>query len=189
MRNQKRTAPIVAAAVMTFVVSTLVLPTAASRTFGLADTAQADTTQPEVEPAPPTNQTYTGAKECASCHFKQFMSWKKTKHSKTFELLPAKYQKDPACLKCHATGFGKPTGFKDMVSTPALAGNTCEMCHGPGSEHSAVCKKYGKKKLSAAEEKLARDTIWKMIPRNICVECHKMQGHGEPATPKELLGK
>ena len=142
----------------------------------------------DVEPAPPEGQTYTGSKECASCHFKQFMSWKKTKHAGAFKLLPAKYRKDATCLKCHTTGFGEPSGFKDIESTPALAGNSCEMCHGPGSKHSEICKGLDKK-LDAAQEKLARDSIWKMIPENICVSCHQAMAHGESATPKELRGK
>ena len=143
----------------------------------------------KVEPAPPENQTYTGAKECASCHFKQFLSWKKTKHADALKLLPEKYQKDAECLKCHTTGFGTPTGFKDIETTPALVGNSCEVCHGPGSKHAEICKAFGKQKLDTAQEKSARDSIWKIIPSNICVECHLTKAHKESATPKELRSK
>lgn len=143
----------------------------------------------EAEPAPPAGQTYIGAKECASCHFKQFMAWKKTKHADSLKLLPAKYQADPTCLKCHTTGYGEKSGFKDLKSTPALAGNSCENCHGPGSKHGEICKAFGKQKLDAAQDKAARDSIWMMIPKNICVECHLTKGHKESATPKELRSK
>ncbi len=139
------------------------------------------------EPAPPAGQTYTGSKKCASCHFAQFMLWKKGKHSKTFDLLPAKYQKDPKCLDCHSTGFGEATGFKDITSTPSLAGNTCENCHGPGSKHEEVCKPFAKlKKLTAVQEKAARDSIWLLLPGNVCVKCHVTKAHKESETPKEL---
>lgn len=138
------------------------------------------------EPAPPTGQTYIGAKDCASCHFKQFMSWKKTKHSKTFDLLTAKYETDVTCLKCHTTGYGEATGFKDKVTTASLAGTTCESCHGPGSKHAEVCKAFGKEKLNAEQEKQARDSIWSMLPTNVCVQCHKVQGHGESTTPADM---
>lgn len=141
------------------------------------------------EPAPPEGQTYTGSKKCASCHFEQFTFWKKTKHAVAFEALTAKYQKDPTCLKCHTTGYGQPTGFKDMATTPALAGNTCENCHGPGSKHEEMCTGYANKKLTPEEEKIAKDSIWLMLPKNVCVECHVVIGHKPNPTPPELQPK
>jgi hypothetical protein len=133
------------------------------------------------EPAPPAGQTYTGFKKCSACHFKQYMAWKKTKHGKeAWESVPEKYRADPECVKCHATGFGQATGFKDAASTPTLVGTTCEACHGPGSKHEEICKKYeNKKKLDPAEEKEARDSIYKVLPQNVCVSCHLVQGHKE----------
>jgi len=126
---------------------------------------------------PPADQDYTGSKRCASCHFEQFMAWKKTKHAEAFKNMPDKYKTDPACLKCHTTGYGQPSGFKDLASTPNLAGNTCETCHGPGSEHEKISQKYAKKKLTAAEEKEVRDSIWLILPTNICIECHVTKAH------------
>ncbi len=144
--------------------------------------------QQAAEPAPPEGQTYTGVKDCASCHFKQYLAWKKTGHSKSFDLLPQQYQANPACLKCHTTGFGEPTGYKGPTDVN-LQGTTCEVCHGPGSNHSEVCKGFGKEKLTPEQERIARDTIWLMIPKNVCVECHAVQGHGESQTPPELRTK
>ncbi|MGO8690965.1 MAG: cytochrome c family protein [Thermoguttaceae bacterium] len=141
--------------------------------------------QPPPEPvtavSPPADQTYTGAKQCASCHFKQFMSWKKTKHAKeAFQSLPAKYQADPECVKCHATGSGAASGFKDAATTPNLAGTTCEACHGPGSKHEAIAKQFAnKKKLDPEEEKSVRGSIYKVLPQNVCMRCHVSQTHGE----------
>jgi hypothetical protein len=133
------------------------------------------------EPAAPAGQTYIGSKACSACHFKQYTSWKKTKHAKeAWESVPAKYQADPECLKCHATGYGQPSGFKDAKSTPTLVGTTCEACHGPGSEHEKTCKPFlNKKTLSPEEEKTARDSIYKVLPKNVCVACHQVQGHVE----------
>jgi hypothetical protein len=135
----------------------------------------------EPEPAPPEGQTYTGAKRCSACHFKQYMTWKKTKHAtEAFTGMAKNYQVDPKCLICHATGFGQPTGFTDAVKTPALAGVTCEACHGPGSEHEKVCQQYANvKQLSPEQNKAARDSIWKVMPGNICSRCHVAQSHGE----------
>jgi hypothetical protein len=133
------------------------------------------------EPAPPAGQTYTGVKQCSACHFKEYLAWKKTKHAKeAWESVPAKYQADPNCINCHATGYGQPTGFKDEPSTPNLKGTTCEACHGPGSEHEKLCKPFlNVKKLSPEQEKVAKDSIYKILPGNVCQRCHITQGHKE----------
>ena len=60
---------------------------------------------------PPAGQTFVGTKECAACHFEQFMQWRGTPHAKAFEVLPEKYRTDGTCLKCHTTGHGEATGF------------------------------------------------------------------------------
>ncbi len=140
------------------------------------------------EPAPPEGQTYTGVKACSSCHFKQYMSWKKTKHyTDSYAKVPKKYKTDATCLPCHSTGYGQPSGFKDEATTPNLTGTTCEACHGPGSEHEKVCKAYAnKKKLAPDEEKKARDSIYMIVPGNVCERCHATQGHKEhPKYEKE----
>lgn len=140
------------------------------------------------DPAPPEGQTYTGAKKCSSCHFKQYTAWKKSKHATdAWDKLPEKYQADPECINCHATGYGQETGFKDAASSPNLKGTSCEACHGPGSEHEKVCKKYKDvKKLSPEQDKEARDSIYRILPGNICSRCHTSQGHKEhPKYDKE----
>lgn len=135
------------------------------------------------EPAPPTGQTYTGVKRCSSCHFKQYASWKKTKHAKeAWENMASKYQTAPECLACHTTGYGEPTGFKDITDDASknLTGTTCEACHGPGSKHEEACKPYlNKKKLSPEEDKIARDSIYKILPHSVCATCHVSSGHKE----------
>jgi hypothetical protein len=128
---------------------------------------------------PPQGQTFVGTKECAACHFEQFMVWRGTPHAKAFEILPAKYRADSSCLKCHTTGHGQPTGFKSMQETPNLVGNSCEGCHGPGSKHTEVAKSFGQKKLSEQEQAYVRSTIHLMLPKNVCVECHLATKHQE----------
>lgn len=125
---------------------------------------------------PPADQTFTGAKACSACHFDQFLTWKQTKHAKGFEILPAKYKKDESCLKCHTTGFGEATGYKD-AKTPDLVGTSCEACHGPGSKHAEIAKGFGTKKLDKDEEAYVRSTIHKVLPGNICKDCHLAQTH------------
>lgn len=127
----------------------------------------------------PEGQTYLGSKQCASCHFEEFIAWRKTEHSKAFDILPAKYKKDASCLKCHTTGFGEPSGYKD-ASTAALAGTSCEACHGPGSTHAEMAKPFAKKKeLTDEEEAVARGSIYKILPGNACAVCHQSKGHKE----------
>ena len=126
---------------------------------------------------PPADQTFIGNKECAACHFDQFMVWRTTPHAKAFDVMPAKYRTDGSCLKCHATGFGQPTGFKSLEQTPNLVANGCENCHGPGSKHAEIAKSFGQKKLSEEEQKYVRSTIHRMLPKNVCVECHLATSH------------
>ena len=132
---------------------------------------------PKQDADPRKDQTYVGTQKCAACHFEQFTIWKQTKHAKAFEILPAKYRQDADCLKCHSTGFGQPTGYKD-ASTASLAGTSCEACHGPGNKHAEVCKQFAKKKkLSEEEDRLARGSTYRMLPTNVCVTCHADKGH------------
>ena len=131
----------------------------------------------QAEPPAPAGQTYVGTKECAACHFEQFMAWRQTPHAKAFEIMPAKYQADATCLKCHTTGHGTPTGFKSLQATPNLVGNSCEGCHGPGSKHTELAKSFGQKRLTPQDESQVRDSIYLMLPKNVCVECHLATAH------------
>jgi hypothetical protein len=140
------------------------------------------------EPKPPAGQEYIGSKKCSACHFDQYMKWRKTGHAKSFELLPAKYQADAKCLKCHTTGFGHPTGFKTAADAD-LKGTGCENCHGPGSAHAEISKPFATQKPNPEQQQVCRDSIWKMLPKNVCVECHIVQGHHDSLTPKELQKK
>jgi len=126
---------------------------------------------------PPTGQTYVGEKVCSSCHFEQSLVWKKSKHSKGFEVLAEKYRTDNSCLKCHTTGFGEETGFKSVDATPSLVGTSCEACHGPGSKHAETAKQFTGKELSDAQKKYVGSTIYKIQPNNACVNCHVAQTH------------
>lgn len=131
------------------------------------------------EPAPPANQTYIGVTKCASCHFDQYQDWRKQqdKHAKAFEILPAAYRTDAACLICHTTGFGQPTGYH-AAEDRTLAGITCESCHGAGSAHAEISKPFAnKKQLAPEQDKLARDSIYRMLPHNVCVTCHSARSH------------
>lgn len=103
---------------------------------------------------------YLGYKRCQGCHKKEAKSWKESTMSKAFDALvpgvnpegkteagldPTKdYTSDPKCLRCHATGYGEPGGFKNFIDTPDLAGVTCEACHNAGGRYVSVMAKKRK---------------------------------------------
>ncbi len=141
----------------------------------------------QAEPTPPAGQTYIGVIMCASCHFEKYTDWKKQqdKHVKAFDILPDASKADPNCLGCHVTGFGRDTGFK-TVADKGLIGVTCEACHGPGSGHADIAKVFAyKKPISPENDKLARDSIYRILPDNACVRCHTNRSHrNHPEYPK-----
>jgi hypothetical protein len=144
---------------------------------------------PAAQADPPADQTFIGSKKCSACHFDQFLKWRATPHAKTFDILTAKHQANAKCLKCHTTGYGEATGFKSLAATPALVGVSCESCHGPGSKHEEIAKPFAGKKLTPEQETTVRGSIWKMLPKNVCVDCHRVQGHHESETPVEMRKK
>ncbi len=144
--------------------------------LAIVSLAKPDAGVAEEASAPPPDQEYVGTKKCAACHFPQFRTWKADQHSKAFETLPAKYREDAECLKCHTTGFGTPTGYKD-ASTADLAGISCEVCHGPGSEHAELALKFVEEEITPEAEKRVRDSTHRIHPGNICITCHETKAH------------
>jgi hypothetical protein len=113
----------------------------------------------------PPEAKYVGSDQCRHCHSHMFGTWMETGHAKAFSALLAAEQKNPDCLKCHVTGFGKPGGFVDVATTATMENVGCEMCHGPGSVHVAGAK--GGEGAPTGWEKAINRT-----PDNVCVQCH-----------------
>lgn len=81
---------------------------------------------------------YVGAVNCMACHTSQHADWSGTIHSTAFDTLVDSGNGDNVlCFPCHAVGYGSPSGFVDLDTTPHLADIQCENCHGPGSNHVA----------------------------------------------------
>lgn len=138
---------------------------------------------------------YVGIKNCRKCHFKQYMSWKKTKMAKTFEVLKPKvraeakvkfnldpkkdYTKDPDCLGCHTTGYGMLGGYKIPQKNDSKAkaaakdneGATCEACHGPGSKYAPIHEDIKDKKRQYTTDELRKAGQYE-IKANVCTTCH-----------------
>jgi hypothetical protein len=98
------------------------------------------------------------------CHFKEYRSWKKTKHAKAWDNLPEKDRSRPECYRCHVTGYDRSGGYLSDEETPQLRGVQCEACHGPGDVHAEVAKE------EESEEKI--DALIDKVPQNTCNECH-----------------
>jgi hypothetical protein len=153
------------------------------------------------EPAKPA---FVGPDNCKKCHLKQFKSWKATAMAKSFEALKpgtspekkkagkldpaADYTKDPNCLRCHTTGYGKETGYPAVVvgkewtedekaRATRLEGTTCEACHGPGSLYGPYKKDHEQFKL--AEVQALGSTSPPQVEQ--CMACHVKECPTMPA--------
>jgi hypothetical protein len=126
---------------------------------------------------------YIGSKGCKACHMGAakgtvFEIWEKSKHATATASLPAESKKDGKCLGCHATGYGKPTGYDPAVpATAGLEGVGCEACHGPGKDYKAMS--IMKDKAKAVEAGLI------MPEAANCKTCHEgAVPEGHKALPK-----
>ena len=88
--------------------------------------------------------TYVGSAACAACHSAAGTVWSSTRHASALTTLRQhEAGSNPACLACHVTGLGQPSGWAG-ARTPLLDNVGCEACHGPGSDHvSAPAPGYG----------------------------------------------
>lgn len=134
--------------------------------------------------------SYVGVDGCRSCHKGHHASWQMSVHAKAFDLLkPGKrkgakkraqldpdkdYSTNEKCLSCHTTGYGKEGGFKDIQSTPKMAGVSCEGCHGAGSEYR---KLHDENPRFKKEENKARGAIYAADDPAICKSCHESESN------------
>lgn len=133
-----------------------------------------------------------GVKKCKMCHNKkstgaQYSVWMAGPHAKAYEVLASDEakasakelgvtdpQKDPKCLKCHATAFAVMDQLKDpKVKITLEEGVSCESCHGPGSGYK------GLKVMKAVHDGStdpASVGLW--VPdEKVCVTCHTKEGN------------
>lgn len=85
---------------------------------------------------------YAGSKACQQCHeaqYERFTTYSKKAASwNSVAIMASDLKPDEleGCYECHTTGYGRG-GFVSIERTPHLADVGCEVCHGPGLEHSA----------------------------------------------------
>ena len=101
-----------------------------------------------------------GAQSCEKCHAAEIQTWKRTPHHETFLTLHhkpeaqqiasklgiANFKADSNCIQCHYT--------MDQVGgqLEAIAGVSCESCHGPAQDWIAVHNDYGGANVTKAQE-------------------------------------
>ncbi len=77
---------------------------------------------------------YQGNAVCSACHTHETASWMLSHHSIAWETLQARAaDTEPACVGCHVTGHGQPTGW--TAGQDHLVDVGCESCHGPAGPH------------------------------------------------------
>jgi len=134
---------------------------------------------------------FLGAESCKDCHTFAYAVWKDSKHAHAYDSLikgrPGMENKwvsrihDPECLACHVTGWDPQralrfeSGFTDKATTPHLAGQQCENCHGPGSRHVAVETAWKRGTPVTEEMTSARQSMKMTLSRaktDLCIKCH-----------------
>ncbi|MEY2725932.1 MAG: Hydroxylamine oxidoreductase-linked cytochrome [Planctomycetota bacterium] len=144
----------------------------------------------------PSGASFVGSQKCGECHTKALAVWEKTAHAHAFESLDPRFNRpgaerlhaisrinDPECLSCHVTGWDPQnyvrfrSGFLNQSFATTgeernleklLAGNQCENCHGPGSQHVELIE-------SSADKAVAGESVRVTLEQarsNTCVRCH-----------------
>lgn len=83
-----------------------------------------------------------GNESCLNCHQVDDSVWSHSKHSHAWASLQLTgAQVDPACQRCHTTGYGDEGGFRTAKRSGSLVNVGCENCHGPSAQHVADPRK------------------------------------------------
>lgn len=135
------------------------------------------------------------AEQCAKCHGNEVQVWKKTPHFTTFDELSRRprakeiiakmgltksVKRNDVCMGCHFTVQQKGDRLK------AIAGVSCESCHGSSKDWIAVHNDYGGptatresetsahriERLKLAEDLGMRNTQNLYLIASSCLNCH-----------------
>lgn len=85
-------------------------------------------------------ERYLGFDICMRCHAELMPQFIESRHFRAFNILEIQGKTgDKKCLPCHATGFGRFSGYaseREEKGDIYLRGVQCEACHGPGTLHA-----------------------------------------------------
>jgi len=134
----------------------------------------------------PKTFKYVGVAKCKMCHKGEkngniFEKWQASKHATAYATLATEQSKEIAkkagiegdpqqaaeCLVCHVTAYSVAAELKEATLT-LEEGNSCEACHGPGSEYK------GMKVMKDIYAGTVKGADFGLIePDNeVCVTCH-----------------
>ncbi len=84
------------------------------------------------------SQQISGSESCNACHQVDNALWHDSAHAHAWHSLQTTgAQVDPACQRCHTTGYGLNRGFETVADSKSLVDVGCENCHGPSQRHVA----------------------------------------------------
>jgi hypothetical protein len=118
---------------------------------------------------------YAGPSHCQACHAGYDFDQQMVFHSDAWLKLQEEGRTNPECLKCHATGYGVPTGVEDPFRDSHLTGVTCEACHGPAADH--VREKTAEQQGMDPSSMLPAENptglpFRRDVPESVCRSCH-----------------
>ncbi|MBM4393258.1 MAG: hypothetical protein FJ090_19200, partial [Deltaproteobacteria bacterium] len=93
----------------------------------------------QAEAARPADSAYGTSASCSFCHADRLASFSFDKHATAWASLEARQSaRNPECVGCHSTGFGKPGGFSSLEpqAVQPYKAVQCEACHGPMRGHA-----------------------------------------------------
>lgn len=139
------------------------------------------------KPGDPAGQ-FVGAERCGTCHKQAFAKWKETKHAhatETLTKLSPPRQFDPECISCHSVGwhpkeyYPYDSGYVSLETTPALTGNACENCHGPGRGHSEAEEARPRRLAERDRMRQAMRLTKATAKESVCEKCHDLDNSPE----------
>ncbi|MBN2423855.1 MAG: metallophosphoesterase [Calditrichaceae bacterium] len=105
----------------------------------------------------PENYLVESSQTCASCHSKEYTSWQKSVHAKSFKTLQNENKtRLLKCVNCHVSGFGREDGYINTNLTPEMASVNCTECHLTSAVHLSSSKKTDVQKIKP----------------ETCIKCH-----------------
>ncbi len=127
--------------------------------------ASATSFAPRLPDGLPAGFSVAGSERCQPCHAEEHDVWKGSNHAGAWESLAATgAQVDPACQRCHTTGYGLPGGFVSLGRSARHRHVGCESCHGPSQGHTDDPK---------------RQTAYFAQARGLCIRCHDRENSPE----------
>jgi 2',3'-cyclic-nucleotide 2'-phosphodiesterase (5'-nucleotidase family) len=83
-----------------------------------------------------TDDRVAGSESCKDCHAEEYRLWRASAHAHAWASLEGQWAHvDPACQRCHVTGYGLAGGFASAGRSPDRVDVGCESCHGPSARH------------------------------------------------------